>query len=108
LGDPNHYYNVSAFVLQPAGTVGNLGRDTVIGPGSFSFDFGLVKETPFGEGKAVQFRAEVFNATNRANFGSPSTSVFTNATGIPSATAGRISSTFTTSRQIQLAMKVVF
>ena len=108
LGGPDRYYDPNAFVLQPAGFFGNLGRSTVIGPGVANVDIGLVKETPFREGRAVQFRAELFNAFNRANFGAPVQVVFGNASGLPAGNAGRITSTATTSRQIQFALKFVF
>ncbi|MBI2822618.1 MAG: TonB-dependent receptor [Acidobacteria bacterium] len=108
LGGPDRYYDPGAFVLQPAGFFGNLGRDTIIGPGLANWDIGLVKDTPFGEGKSVQFRAEFFNVANRANFGSPAPVVFTSATGIALGNAGRITGTTTTSRQIQVALKVIF
>ena len=77
-------------------------------PGVATIDIAVVKETQLREGKSVQFRAEMFNLPNRANFGSPSSGIFNNTTGIPSATAGRITSTSTTARQIQFALKVVF
>jgi hypothetical protein len=108
LGGPDKYFDPAAFVLQPAGFIGNVGRNTIIGPGSATLDFGLSKETALGEGKSLQFRAESFNALNRPNFSQPNQTIFSNATGIPSATAGRITSTSTTSRQIQFALKVIF
>lgn len=108
LGNPNQWFNPAAFLAPPnsSGFYGNLGRDTLIGPGLATWDFSLFKETPFGEGRSLQFRAEIFNLLNRANFNTPNAVAFT-PTGV-SPTAGVITSTSTTSRQIQLAIKVVF
>ena len=56
----------------------------------------------------MQFRAEFFNIFNRANFGTPNAVVFTSATAAPSPTAGVITSTSTTSRQIQFGLKLLW
>jgi len=106
--DPTRYYDSGSFALPPEGFFGNLGRSAVIGPGVATVDFSLAKNTSFGEKATVQFRAELFNALNRANFGAPDRTVFQNTTGIASATAGRILSTTSTSRQIQFGLKVIF
>lgn len=109
LGGPDRYFDVNAFVLQPAGFFGNLGRNTVIGPGVATLDLSLVKNTSIhGEGKQLQFRAELFNLLNRPNFGQPQPIVFGSASGIPSANAARITTTTTTSRQVQFALKLIF
>ena len=106
--DPNRYYDPNAFAVPPAGFFGNLGRATVIAPGVATVDFSLAKNTSVNERTTIQFRAEAFNAFNRANFGAPDTVVFRSSTGGASATAGRIRATTTTSRQIQFALKVLF
>lgn len=108
LGGPDRYLDSSPFAIQEAGTLGNLGRNTVIGPGLVTVDFSAVKNFSITEARTVQFRGEFFNLLNRANFGSPNTTIFTDATGTPSATFGRISSTRTTARQIQFALKIIF
>ncbi|MBI2822845.1 MAG: TonB-dependent receptor [Acidobacteria bacterium] len=108
LGGPDRYYDVSAFEMQPLGFYGNLGRNTVIGPGLVTFDFGLVKKTAISEGVNLSFRAEFFNLFNRANFGLPDRIAFRTAAGIPSAGAGRIDSTVTTSRELQFGLKLEF
>jgi hypothetical protein len=54
----------------------------------------------------LQFRAEVFNVLNRANFGTPNAIVFAN--GAISSSAGLITATATTSRQIQFGLKLIF
>jgi len=70
-------------------------------------DVTLTKILPVSERLKVDFRAELFNILNCANFGLPSNTVFSSS-GAMQATAGRISSTVTTSRQIQFAMKLLF
>jgi hypothetical protein len=57
----------------------------------------------------LQFRAEFYNVLNHSNFSPPiaNRTVFT-ATGTTVGTAGNITSTVTTSRQIQFGMKLVF
>jgi hypothetical protein len=105
-GTPNQWFNPSAFVLPPAGTFGNAGRGILTGPGLANLDLSLFKNIPVTEQVNLQIRAEFFNALNRANFGTPNAIVFSN--GLPSSTAGLITSTATTSRQIQFGMKLTF
>jgi hypothetical protein len=61
-----------------------------------------------GEGGRIEFRSEFFNILNRANFGMPDRTVFagTASAQAPLASAGRITNTLGTSRQIQFAMKI--
>ena len=103
---PNQWFNPNAFALPAAGTFGNLGRGTLTGPGLAEVDLSLVKSTPISDKASVQFRAEVFNALNRANFGTPNAIVFAN--GVVSSSAGLITATATTSRQIQFGLKLIF
>lgn len=108
LGSPNQYFNPSAFVVPANGTYGNVGRDTLIGPGIAQLDLALMKNTSISERVHLQFRAEFFNIFNRANFNTPNAVVFTSSSPIPSPTAGVISSTSTTSRQIQFGLKLIW
>jgi len=108
LGSPNQYFNPDAFIVPPNGTYGNVGRDTFIGPGLATFDFSLLKDTRITEKLGLQFRAEFFNILNHANFNTPNLITFTSATGVPSPTAGVITSTSTTSRQIQFGLKFIW
>lgn len=107
VGSPNRYFDTSAFVLQTPGYFGNLGRDTLIGPGKLTFDFSLIKNTPLRERLNLQFRSEFFNLLNRANFGIPGRTVFTANGAIPAA-AGIITTTVTSGRQIQFGLKLLF
>lgn len=108
LSGPNQYFNPNAFVTPAAGTYGNVGRDTLIGPGLSELDFSALKNTTISERVKLQFRAEFFNVLNHANFGTPNTVVFTAASSPPAPTAGVITSTSTTSRQIQFGLKLIF
>ena len=105
--DPNLYYDPLVFITGPAGYYGNLGRNTIIVPGVLAMDLSIQKNFTITEATTFQFRAEMFNIANRANFRSPSTAVFTSS-GRRSSTAGRITATTTTSRQYQFALKILF
>ena len=106
LQSPDQWFNPSAFILPAPGTYGNLGRGTLTGPGLATLDVSLSKDTVVCERSKLQFRAEFFNVLNRANFATPNPIVFSN--GAFSSSAGLITSTTTTSRQIQFGFKVVF
>ena len=108
LGGPNQYFNPNAFVLPPAGTYGNAGRNVLNGAGLAGLDFSVLKSTAISEKFHLQFRAEFFNLLNRANFGSPNAVVFSSASSTPATTAGVITNTATTSRQIQFGLKLLF
>jgi len=119
LGKPDQWFDPRAFLQPPAavtpvsnpanvntGFYGNLGRDTLIGPGLATWDFSVVKNTAIRERLSLQFRAEIFNLLNRANFNTPNLIVFT-PSGV-SGTAGAITSTSTTSRQVQFGIKLLW
>jgi hypothetical protein len=111
LGTPAKWFNSSAF-LAPANTAanggfyGNVGRDTLIGPGLATWDFSVLKDTKIREQMSLQFRAELFNLLNRGNFNMPNEVVFT-PSGV-SPTAGVITSTSTTARQVQFGLKLLW
>lgn len=108
LGGSNQYFNPDAFLPPPAGTYGNVGRNTLYGPGIAELDFSALKNIAINERLRLQFRAELFNILNHTNFGTPNTVVFTSATSGPSPTAGVITSTSTTSRQVQFGLKLLW
>ena len=109
---PNQWFNPNMFTVNAAGSHGTVGRNVLTGPNLTDVDLSVNKDTAIrklGEGGNLQFRAEVFNLMNHPNLGPPSaSSIFGSATGAISQSAGVISSTITTSRQIQLALKLVF
>jgi hypothetical protein len=109
IGSPNKWFDPNAFAAPsniPAnsGFYGTFGRDTLVGPGLATWDFSALKDTRITEHLNVQFRAEIFNLLNRANFNLPNAVVFT-PSGV-SPTAGAITSTATTSRQVQFGLKL--
>jgi len=108
IGSPNEYFNPLAFEPPANGTFGNVGRDVLIGPGLATVDFSVLKNTVLTERTKLQFRAEFFNILNHANFNTPNPVVFGSATDVPLPTAGVITSTSTTSRQIQFGLKLLW
>ncbi|MEW6730018.1 MAG: TonB-dependent receptor [Acidobacteriota bacterium] len=109
LGGPDRYLNPAAFELPPANQRGNLGRNTFIGPGLVAVDLSIVKAFKLSEQKRLLFRAEIFNLPNHPNFSVPSGQIlFTSPTATIAPNFGRITSTVTTSRQIQFGMKYEF
>ena len=98
--DPPFWFNPTAFAVQPAGTFGNLGRNSVYGPGQINYDMALSRRFAVKERWKLEFRADFFNILNHANWNSPGTS---NA----ASTFGEITS-FGTPRQIQMALKLYF
>jgi hypothetical protein len=105
-GNPNQWFNPNAFVLPAAGTYGNLGRGVITGPGLADLDLSLFKNIPLADRMNLQIRSEFFNALNHTNFGTPNAIVFSGTQ--VSSTAGLITNTATTSRQIQFSMKLTF
>ena len=105
LGDVDQWFDTSVF--SAVARFGNLGRNAIVGPNFNNTDVSIIKNTYFRDVLRVQFRAEVFDIFNHANFGRPG-----NTVGTPS--FGGISSTrFPTgesgsSRQIQFALKFEF
>ena len=112
-GDPNQWFDPTAFVLQPAGTLGDVGRGSLVGPDLRAVDASITKRVPWdklGPAGRLELRVEVFNVFNRANFGPPQLQAFAgNADGEqPLASLGRIRNTVTSSRQVQLGIRAVF
>jgi outer membrane receptor protein involved in Fe transport len=110
-------FGAFASPAQPvAGTCANLmgsaGRNSLVGPRLINFDMSLFKDNPIkriSEAFNVQFRLEVFNALNRSNFNPPVANyVIFDGNGVAIPGAGQITSTATTSRQIQFALKLVW
>ena len=87
--DPNAYYDVNALALGTEGFFGDLGRNTLILPGVATFDLGVTKAFALSEGVDLQFKTEMFNLFNRANFGAPRMQTFGGG-GVPDAAAGLI------------------
>ncbi len=94
------WLNPNTFALPPIGSFGNTGKGSLRGPGLFNWDMGVFKNTPQSERFKLQFRAEFFNAINRANFSDPNNSL----------TGGGFGQIFSDNdpRIGQLALKLVF
>jgi len=102
------WLNPAAFVLPPAGTWGNCGRDLVRAPGIWQADTALQKRVAVNERTGISFRAEVFNFFNRAQYGSPKAS-------LPSGNFGLITNAYNntpigvgTPRKIELMLRLDF
>jgi hypothetical protein len=108
LGGPNQYFDPSAFIQPLPGTYGNAGRNILQGPRLNQTDLALAKKFAFTERVGLQFRAEFFNLFNHTNFNTPNPVVYAAATGGPSPTAGVVTATATTSRQVQLGLKLLW
>ncbi len=101
------FFNPNAFLPPSSGAVGNERRDTLVGPGYADWDLSLLKSTTVAENLRLQFRAEVFNLLNHTNLQTPNEVVYSTATQ-QSPTAGVITATAGSSRQIQLGLKLLF
>jgi hypothetical protein len=99
-----------------ANLLGNSGRNSITGPGLVNVDMSLIKNSyvkRISEQFNIQFRMEVFNIFNRANFNPPTSNsqIYDgsgNSLGSPSGAAGQLDTTATTSRQVQFAIKVIW
>jgi len=112
-GDPVHYIKTQCLAFPvPSNRWGNVGRNSLIGPGLSKLDFSVFKNNRLrllSEDVNIQFRAEFFNILNHTNFASPTDHlVVFDQSGKPVPSAGLITSTQTTSRQIQFALKVIW
>ncbi len=97
---PERWFNTNAFAMPPYGTFGNAGRNVLTGPGYSSIDVSAIKNTTVREGLALQFRLEVFNLLDKANFNLPDSFY-----GSPS--FGRVLSAGQP-RRVQLGLKLLF
>jgi hypothetical protein len=105
---PQLWFDPNAFVTPEAGTYGNVSRNPLVGPGSSELDFSAVKTAHLTERLGLQFRTEFFNILNHTTFTTPNPVVYSSATAGISPTAGVITGTATTSRQIQFGAKLQF
>ncbi|HEY2014482.1 MAG TPA: hypothetical protein VGH38_13320, partial [Bryobacteraceae bacterium] len=117
VGNPNdgprvqqQWFNTSAFALTaPLGSVtksvgrfGTAGRDTIIGPGIANWDLAVLKDFRLHEAHSLQFRLEMFNCLNHANFNAPGTSINLGAASFGVITSAK------DPRTLQLALKYHF
>jgi hypothetical protein len=104
-GGVDHWFNPQAFVLPTVGTLGNVSRGALSGPGLVNVDTSFFKKFSITERTNVQLRVEAFNILNHSNFFYPNSIVFQGTSY--SQTAGQITAA-ATSRQLQLALKLIF
>jgi hypothetical protein len=71
----DHWFDTTAFAVQPQYSYGNTGRNILFGPGLKNLDLSLSKSFAISEGKRLQFRAESFNFTNTPAFGQPGATI---------------------------------
>ncbi len=95
-----NWFNRTAFDLPAVGTLGNVGRNSVVGPPTWSFDLALSRGFRFRESQRLEFRAEAFNVTNSFRPGSPNVT-------LTSAQFGQLRTSFDP-RILQFALKYVF
>jgi Carboxypeptidase regulatory-like domain len=107
-GNPAQYFNPLAFSLPPAGYYGNLGRNVLTGPGLVIASAALQRIFRRKESQILVLRAEVFNIANHPNFQIPSGTELFDSTGARLGTAGQITTTTTSSRQIQVSARLAF
>ena len=106
--DPNdgpqaveQWFNTAAFARPDTFTYGDAGRNIVLGPGIFSMDLSLLKNIVFTGGRALQLRLEAFNALNQPIWGDPDMNM-------SSSTYGRINTTRSPMRELQIGVKFSF
>ena len=105
---PNLYFDPCAFSAPAPGTIGNAGRNTIIGPRVVNLDISLQKDFSIDSKRNLQFRAEFFNLPNHTNFSAANANIFRGAGGTRNPNAGRITSTDGNARQIQFALRLTF
>jgi hypothetical protein len=97
----NEWFNTAAFAAPSAYTFGNVGRNSVYGPGMQSLDFALVRSFPITEKTNLELRGEIYNALNKVNLDTPNR--FVNTAGF-----GTITDAMDPARQIQLSARISF
>jgi hypothetical protein len=120
VGTASCWFNPSAFELPAPGQFGDAGRNSLRGPGFAEFDSALEKGFQLTEGTSLAFGAEVYNLLNHPNFGVPSNTqsplaaggngdaIFANAAGNLADNVGRIFTTVSSNRQIQVDARFTF
>jgi len=95
------WFNPTAFLAPPAYTFGNVGRNSVYGPGMQTMDLAVVRSFNLTEGLKFETRGEFFNAFNHTNLGTPNR--FVNTAGF-----GSITEVTTPGREIQISARLSF
>jgi hypothetical protein len=113
-GGITQYFDPTVFVMPAPGTLGNVGRNSLRGPGYATVDMSVSKNVELPGVASLQFRVEGFNILNRANFAAPGGASATPLTigpggvGVVNPAAGRITTLAGDARRMQFAVKVLF
>jgi hypothetical protein len=107
------WMDASPYKIPTPGTLGNVGRMSIVGPNFVNVDGSIMKSTrlpKMGESGALLIRADFFNLANHANFSLPGSSIFSGTLAAPAvnATVGQITSTVGTARQLQFSATIQF
>jgi Carboxypeptidase regulatory-like domain len=95
------WINPKAFITPPAYTYGNVGRNSVYGPGLTTMDLGIVREFSLAEKARLEMRGEFFNTFNHTNLGTPNRFVNTSS-------FGSITEVATPGREVQVSARLSF
>lgn len=111
LGGAERYFDPSVFELPAPGTFGNVGRNSLTGPGMATVDLAFARRLLSGwpaRAGRLEFRLDLFNVLNRVNLGMPQRIVFAGVRQDepPISSAGRITSTITGPREAQLSLRL--
>ena len=99
--DQNFWFNPAAFARPANGTFGNAPRNDIYTPGQYQWDIALFKNVNLHKTHSLQFRAEIFDFINHANWNGPTTDP-------TSATFGRVTGKDNSRRDIQLSLRYLF
>jgi hypothetical protein len=105
------YFNRAAFANPATGTFGNIGRNTIYGPGFGAVDFSVFKNTTITERLRAEFRVEIFNLFNRTNYNNPNVTFSSSSFGQITSTRNGGSAPglgFGEPRNTQLGLRLVF
>jgi len=97
-----NYLTPAAFAVPALGTYGNVGQDTIVGPGFWDWSEAVTRQFQIREGQRIEFRAEAFNVTNSLRRGNPGVTLSA------ANTFGRITSSQNGPRIMQFAIKYFF
>ncbi len=103
----NQWFDPAGFTLSAPGTFGNISRNRMLGPSTFTWDFSTLKNFPIREQVNLQFRFEAFNFPNHPRLGDPTLSWGSRDPALPGPSFGQIRS-MGTMRQLQGGLKLVF
>jgi outer membrane receptor protein involved in Fe transport len=98
---PSRWFNTDAFKVPAAFTFGTAGRHNLRSDGYWNLDLSVFRQFPFLESRRIEFRAEMFNATNSVVYGIPTGN-------IQSSNFGKVLGAENRARQVQLALKILF